>query len=353
MRWAKRHLTGDESMNLGMSGVAPLTPKDLPSEPAPAYWAPEGEHGDPRLREAIAAHVGVTPDRVFSTAGTSLANFLVYLAEARGGHVAVETPAYEALLRLPEAVGAAASTFRRDESRGWRVDPASLHRAVTPATRLLVVTDLHNPSGRRLADEDLDLLLSEAKRVGAAVLVDEVYLELDLSNRRTAALRDPCVLVTNSLTKAHGLGGLRIGWIVAEPERIERIARWNDLVCPAHSVPSIQVAKAYFPRAAEFLARNRDGIRARLEQVDAWVRGRRDVSWAKPDGGLTGFLRLPRGLDADRLADHARTRHGVQVVPGSFFQSREHVRVSYGLAERDLARSLAALGAAIDDLTRA
>ncbi|MCC7138417.1 MAG: aminotransferase class I/II-fold pyridoxal phosphate-dependent enzyme [Planctomycetes bacterium] len=353
MRWAKRHLTGFTPSNLGMSGLASLTAAEFPSAPPAAYWAPEGPYGDPELRAALAAREGVPPDHVFVSAGASLANFLVYLAEARGGHVACEAPAYEALLRLPAAVSASCSTFRRDPARGWRIDPASLRTAVRPGTRLLVVTDLHNPTGVRLHADDLALLLAEAARVGAAVVVDEIYRELDTVVRPTVARTlDPRVIVTNSLTKCHGLGGLRIGWILATPDRIERVAEWNDLVCPAHPVPSIAIAKAYLREADARVARSRAEAAARGAQTDAWVRGRRDVSWTKPDGGITGFLRLPAGSDGTAFAEHALATQGVRVVPGAFFQAPDHVRISFGLREPDLVRALGALGAALDAWAR-
>ena len=350
MRWAKRNLSAYAPENLGMSGIPAPSAEELPVPREIGFWAPEGEYGDPALREAVAVRAGVPPSHVFVSVGTSTANFLVYLAEARGAHVAVETPAYEALLRLPEAVGASVTTFRRVEGRRRRIDEASLDAALTPGTRLIVVTDLHNPTGLKLRPDDLALLCARAERLDAAVLVDEVYLELALEPARTAALAHPRVIVTNSLTKAHGLGGLRIGWVLAQPDRIARIAGWNDLVCPAHPVPSIAVAKAYLKDADRFVARTRERIRPRLEQVDRWVKARGDVSWERPDGGITGFLRCPPGVDGDRLADHAARAHGVRVVPGSFFQEPDHVRISYGLEEADLARALAALSRAIDDL---
>ena len=352
MRWAKRHLTGHAPSNLGMSGIPTVSPSDLPLPREIGYWAPEGEYGDAALRAAIASRYGVPVDRVFATAGTSLANFLVYLTFARGAHVAVETPAYQSLPATAAAVGARLSVFSRDESRGWRIDPASLERAVTKETRLLAVTDLHNPSGARLHADDLALLLSCAERVDAAVLVDEVYLELALLPAKTAALRSDRVIVTNSLTKAHGLGGLRIGWILAHPSRIAAIAGWNDLVSPAHGVPSIAIATSYLPRADAFLAKTKALIPPRLDRIDAWVRARRDVSWVKPAGGITGFLRLPAGMDGDRLAEHAATAHGVRVIPGSFFQAKDHVRISYGLPEADLDLALESLGRALDDALR-
>jgi aspartate/methionine/tyrosine aminotransferase len=350
MRWAKRHLASFSAGNLGMSGVAAPTTEELPVPAVLRHWEPEGEFGDPALRKAIAARYGVAPDRVFVSAGTSLANFLVTLALARGGHVAVETPAYEALLATPALLGGSVSTFRRVEDRGWRIDPSSLRAAVRPGTRLVVVTDLHNPSGAALDPADLDLLSSEAARAGARVLVDEVYLELSLVPRPSAAVARPEVVVTNSLTKAHGLGGLRVGWVIAPEEVVGRIAAVNDLVCPAHATLPIAVAKAYLPRADEFLSRARGEAAERLGRADAWVASRGDVSWQRPAGGLTGFLRLPEGMDGDRLASHALSRHGVQVIPGSFFQSPGHVRVSYGLPPADLDAALESLGRALDDL---
>ena len=352
MRYAKTKLTSYGGMNLGMSGIAGLTTADIPIPTDTPFWAPEGEFGDPGLRAAVAAHAGVGPERVFVSAGTSLANFLVYLTEARGAHIAVEAPVYEALTALPKAVSATCSTFRRDEARGWRIDPAALRAAVRPGTRLIVVTDLHNPTGARLHADDLALLLREAERVDAAVLVDEVYLEMDLEPRRTAALSHPRVIVTSSLTKAHGLGGLRIGWILADPARIERITHWNDLVCPAHPVPSIAVAKAYLAKAPEFLARTKAMIRERVEQADRWVRSRGDVSWGKPAGGISGFLRLPEGVRSDAFAEHAWSKHGVRVIPGAYFDADDHVRISYGLPTADLDRALATLGRALDDFPR-
>jgi len=354
MRWAKRHLTGFTPSNLGMSGIAGLTPSDVvPAGPTP-YWMPEGEFGDPDLRALLAAREGVPTDHVFVSAGASLANFLVVLTETRGtrgtrgAHIAVETPAYEALLRLPDAVGASLTAFRRDPARGWRLDPGSVRAAVRPNTRLIVVTDLHNPTGVRLHADDLALLLAEAERVDAAVVVDEVYREMDLTVRPTAARGHPRVIVTNSLTKAHGLGGLRIGWILAAPDRIARIAAWNDLVCPAHPVPSIAVAKAYLAQADARIAATRATIADRLERADAWVRGRPGVSWTRPDGGITGFLRLPAGTDGEAFAAFAFECHGVRVVPGAFFQAPDHVRLSFGLIPVNLDNALRALGTALD-----
>jgi aspartate/methionine/tyrosine aminotransferase len=351
MRWAKAFLDPADPLNLGLSGVSGPTPGEIPALRPPA----EGQVGDPeaRLKAALAERLGSRPESIHLASGTSHANFIAWLAFARGGRVAAETPAYEALQRLALAVGASLTTFRRDPARGWRIDARSLSEAALPGTSLIAVTDLHNPSGARLAPEDLDLLVRTAERVDALVLVDEVYLDFDPEDRPSAALRSPRVLSTNSLTKAHGFGDWRMGWVLGDPARIRAIDEWDDLVCPRLPRLPMWEALAYLPHAPARLARVRAEAGARIEQVDAWVRSRRDAWWTRPAGGLTGFVRLgthDRPLDGDVVARRLHEEAKVRVVPGSFFQMPGWIRLSFGLPADRLARALDALGATLDRL---
>lgn len=349
MRWAKAHLPQGDPHSLGLSGL-----------PRPAAGALAGildpflaGGADPRpaWKEALARHHGTAPECVHPALGTSHANFLVYLAFARGGHVAAETPAYEALHRLAPAVGATLSTFARRPETRWRVDPDELAAAAVEGTRLLAVTDLHNPSGARLDDSDLALLVEAAERLDAVVLVDEVYLDLDPQDRPSAATGHPRVVATSSLTKSHGLWDLRAGWVLGDPDRIAAVERWDDLVCPSQPPITARQALAYLPQAGACLEATRARSARRTEQVDRWVRGRGDVWWTRPDGGFTGFLRIGRPgrpLDGDAVARDLAAQAGVHIVPGSFFQRPAWLRISYMLEEADLDAALAALGEALD-----
>jgi hypothetical protein len=316
MRWAKAHLDGGPG-NLGMSGVRPLAPevrRELGLAVPLEVGAPEAG-----LKSALAERAGLDPERVFLAAGTSHANFAVFLALARGGHVACERPAYEALPALAGAVGARLDTFARDPERGWRIDPSSLAASVTPETDLVVVTDLHNPSGRRLEAEDLDLLVNAAEEADATVLVDEVYAGFDVPPRPTAALRHPRIVATNSLTKVHGLSDLRAGWVFASPDRIAAIDAWNNLVHPVLPPGPLADALAYLPHAEERLAALRGVFEARRAQVEAWVQRTPGVRWSTPHGGITGLVELTDGRDGDTVCRRAFEQHGVRGVPGSFF----------------------------------
>ncbi len=350
LRWAKAHLDWEAAaagtVCLGMSGVAPLAADDRAALGLPP--PPEVGSAIAGLKGALADRYGLGPAHVHLAAGTSHANFIVYLALARGGRIVVEEPAYEALHRLTDAVGATRRSLRRDPGRGWRIDPDSLAAAVDDDTDLIVLTDLHNPSGVRLVDEDLDAVLAAAARHDAHVLVDEVYSDFDPRERPSAVHRDGRVVVTNSLTKVHGLPDLRAGWVLADPAVIARIDAWDDLVHPALPPAPMVPAARYVAQARGRLEATRTRAAARAAQVDAWVATQPRVSWTRPDGGITGFLFLD-GFDGDAVAAAAWAREGVRIVPGRYFQVPEALRISFLLPEAELARALDALGRVLED----
>jgi aspartate/methionine/tyrosine aminotransferase len=349
MRWAKERIDGSDPRSLARSGVDRPAPSAVPGLlPAPS---PGEDPPERALRAAIARREGVPEGEVLLCQGTSHGNFLVHLAFARGGHVVSETPAYESLTRTTEAVGATLSTFVRRRETGWRVDRDSLRAALRPGTRLLTVTDLHNPTGAALHEDDLALLLDAAESVGAWLLVDEVYREFDPRRRRTARLRGGRVLVTNSLTKVHGLSELRAGWILGPPDALRAVAGWDDLVCPAHPELPRRQALLYLPHADRLAEATRATAAERILQVDRWVAARDDVRWTRPAGGLTGLLflgRPGRPLDGVEVARRLHDEHGVRAVPGAFFQVPDGLRVSFGIAPEALASSLDALGRTLD-----
>jgi aspartate/methionine/tyrosine aminotransferase len=289
----------------------------------------------------------VASDQVHLTSGSSGANFLVYHTFARGGGIAVETPAYEALHVLAPAVSAQLRTFDRPPGAQYRIDRDALARATSGGVDLIVATDLHNPSGTRLADEDYGLLIAAAEQHDARVLIDEVYLDFDASGRPSAARRHPRIIATNSLTKAHGLGDLRAGWILATPEDIRQLDEQDDLINPAHVISAMQAAADYLPGADAPLARTIAEARACQDIVEEWVARTPQAHWVPPDGGLTGFLLLAQDgkpLDGDRVAQRLMEEHGVRIVPGSFFQVRHALRISFLRERHALQAALASLG---------
>jgi aspartate/methionine/tyrosine aminotransferase len=147
-----------------------------------------------------------------------------------GDEVLIEHPTYEVIVDLLRYLGATVRTFERQMENGFRVDPKEIERQMTPRTRVIVLTNLHNPTGALMDETSLRAVGDIAKHHHALVLVDEVYLEAMYEQRpRSAYHLGEQFLVTSSLTKAYGLSGLRCGWVLATRELAQRMWHINDL----------------------------------------------------------------------------------------------------------------------------
>ncbi|MEA3043263.1 MAG: hypothetical protein QOH47_1101 [Sphingomonadales bacterium] len=344
MHWAKTrkpvryNLASSEVPHFRMDRWA-IDPADLELDGASCYRYPP-------LREAIAAKCGVTPERVVMADGTSMANMLAMSALiAPGDKVAIEHPAYEPMVAAAAHLGAEVRRFTRAPPR-FEIDPGTIPHGCT----LIVLTNLHNPTGNLTDRETLESIHEIAERAGAHILIDEVYLDAALPAQTTAALLGDRFVCTSSLTKCYGLSGLRCGWILAAPALAERLWRLNELfgVSQAHQAERLScIALARLDEVAAgipaLLARNR-------ALANAFVAGRYDLEMAPMTSGITAFPRLLRG-DADALDDLLRARHETSIVPGRFFGLADHFRIGIGSPTPVVEAGLERLGAALDSLT--
>ena len=195
-------------------------------------------YGYEPLKQSIASHCGAPPECVVLAEGTSMVNHLALASLLEpGDEVLVESPTYELLNATAGYIGAEVRSFQRRAEDGFQIDPDALSRLITPRTRLVVLTNLHNPSSVLTPEPVLREIGRHAASAGARVLVDEVYLEAVLGPQpRSAFHLGPEFVTTNSLTKCHGLNGLRCGWALAQPDIARRMWRLNDLfgVIPSH-----------------------------------------------------------------------------------------------------------------------
>ncbi len=330
MRFAKTRSSA--RCNLASSGIADCSLDDLQFTRADLALHGANAYGYRPLIEAIASRFGVPADCVVTAAGCSFANHLALAAlVSPGDEVLVEEPTYELLLSTLGYLGARVERFSRRLEDCWALEPNTVIRLISERTRLVVLTDLHNPSSARSEPDAIAAVAEAAARVGARVLVDEVYRELTFGEDSPSTVFRPegDIVVTSSLTKAYGLSGLRCGWILAPPDIAETMRRLNDLyaVAPPHVAERLSVlAFAQLPRfrrrATALLAANRAAYREilgehpRLEQVIF-------------EAGTTVFPRLRSG-DGDRLFETLIDRWDTSLVPGRFFGRPDHVRIGLG-----------------------
>jgi len=348
MEWAKLHSSA--KFILSASGVASYPLAELGVSPDHLEINGPDAYGHPPLISAIASRYEVPPDCVFTTAGTSLANHLALAATTSpGDEVLVEQPTYELLLSTARYLGLTVKRFQRPVSRDFQPDFGDLGRQLSKNTRLVVLTNLHNPSGALLSNETLKQTGDLARRVGARVLVDEVYLEMLFDERPVTAFRlDPeRFIVTNSLTKAYGLSGLRCGWVLASPEIIHRLWRINDLYAATAVFPGEQLSVIAFQKLAQIAARAKRLLDINRERLREFLQSRSDLKTFFPEYGTIVFPRLKAGTVED-LCRLLRDQFEVAVVPGKFFECPEHFRIGVGGEVEAMRASLEQLGRGLD-----
>ena len=348
MYWAKTSSTA--KFNLATSGVANLKLSELRVS-LDDLEITNGGYGYQPLIESIANRYRVDKDTVVTAAGTTFANHLALAALIKpGDEVLVEQPAYEPLLALIRYLGAHVKRFSRRFENRFQILPEELESLVTRNTRLIVITNLHNPSGVLIDTEATKRIGEIARRVGARVLIDEVYMECLFEEPPPTAFHlGHEFVVTSSLTKAFGLSGLRCGWIFAEPELARRMWLLNDLFAstPVHagerlSVVALQQVAEIGERAKQLLDRNR---RILNEFLDT----REDLEVIRPEFGTVMFPRVRHG-SSDALCQLLREKYETTVVPGRFFEMPAHFRIGITAGTDVVEAGLERLGKALDEL---
>ena len=307
---------------------------------------------DVALSAAIAAQCGVPADHVVTAVGSSGANFLALASLVRPGDaVLVEDPGYAPLAAAARLFGAEVIALPRPFARGYAVEPEALAAAITPRTRLVVLTRPHNPTGAVIDLPTLEAIADVAERARVHVLVDEVYLDtLGGASPSPAALVSERFISTSSLTKAYGLAGLRCGWALAAPAVAARMRAARAVVAPAPA-PSQRLALRAFADLALLADRARRIIETNRGRVQRTFASREDVAWVPPAGGTVAFPRLLRVADVDQLVDRLLVEQHTAVVPGRFFGHPQHLRIAFGMGAGELAHGLDAVAAALDAAT--
>jgi aspartate/methionine/tyrosine aminotransferase len=349
MHWAKTRPAA--KYDLAGSNVLACSIDDLQGAAGALSLEGRNDNGYQPLVDAIAAQYGVPSDHVTTAQGTSGANFLAFAALlSPGDDVLIERPGYDPLIGAVRLLGANVVRFDRVFDDGYRLDPERVAAALTPRTKLIVVTSLHNPSGAIASGEALEAIGRLAASRGAVVLVDEVYLDATPSEVIPAARRGDVFISTSSLTKSYGLAGLRCGWILSSPAIAERIRRARDVVDGTGSIVAERLAVLAFSQLDRLHARAVSLLAANRATVEAFLGTRDELEWVPPAGGTVMFPRI-RGLDdVSPFAERLLRERDTAIVPGRFFDAPAHFRLGFAIEGQRLAHGLQILGQALDGL---
>jgi aspartate/methionine/tyrosine aminotransferase len=339
MHWSKTQSRA--RFNLATSGVAHFPLCELPIDLKELEINGDNSYGYAPLQRAIAAHHGVDPECVVESAGTSMANHLAMAAIIEpGDEVLIEHPAYGPILDVACYLQANVKRFRRIEENGWAIDPADVRRCVTPKTRLIVITNLHNPTSALTPEAALREIGDIARSVGALVLVDEVYLDAVYENTpRTSFRLGPQFMVTSSLTKVYGLSGLRCGWILAQPDLAWKMDRLNDLYSATPVYPSELLSVAAFKHLDLLRERARRIVEADRKLLRDFLKQQSGLCTVNTNWGTTSFPRLLNG-NADVFLERLQSEFETSAVPGRFFEMSDHFRIGMGVNTEMFAEGL-------------
>lgn len=343
---AKYNLATSGVMNLPLAQL-PVGPQDLEiSGQTPGYgFAP--------LQESLSRYLKVPKECIVAAIGTSMANYLAYAGTLEpGDDVLVEQPAYESMFLAAQLAGANVVRFQRRFENGFAIDPSEVQRAITPKTRLIVLTNLHNPSGAFVTTETLRAIGKIAEQNGARVMVDEVYLEMFFDNPVPSSFHlGETFVVTSSLTKVYGLSGLRCGWILAAPELAQRLWHINDLFgnIPPHSAELMSIVA--LENISTIAQRSRNLLNANRALLNQFLDSRTDLELLRPPAGTVIFPRVTTG-NTGKFIELLREKYETEVVPGHFFEMPDHFRVGIGGDTEMLRVGLERMSSALDEFAR-
>jgi len=342
--------------NLSESGVHPLTLGELVDE-AGATDALLAEslryiqsNGTVALRALVASmYPGATPDHVQVTNGGAEANYVTtwHLVEP-GDEVVMMAPNYMQTRGLARAFGATVTEWplvNASDGNPWRVDIEALERLVTARTKLIIICNPNNPTGARFEADDLDRIAAIAARHGSWILSDEIYRGAELDGRETPSMwgRTERVIVTSGLSKAYGLPGLRIGWVVGPPSLVATLWSYHDYMTISPGALSDALARrALEPaRRQRILVRTRAILNDNFPVIAQWLDAHGALfSYTRPDAGAIVYVRYHHDMNSTELVTRLRLEKSVLIVPGDHFGMDGYLRIGFGDETTYLRRGL-------------
>ena len=357
--------------NLSESGVLPLSVEEvLEGADTTAKFLslglkyPESD-GSPELREHISTWYGARAENVLVTNGGSEANFTtLWGVLEKADHAAVMLPNYLQTWGLSRAYAAKTAPFylvERHENGTeprWALDIDGLHRAVTKKTKLIVVTNPNNPTGAVLTEEEMQEVVRAARRANAWLLVDEIYRGAEIQGPLTPTFwgRYDKLIITSGLSKAFGLPGLRLGWIVAPAKLIAKLCRYHDYTTLTPTIVSDRLARIVMEpvRREKTLERTRAIIRRNLPRLEQWIHAHGELfSYIPPVAGAITFFRYKLPISSPALFDRLIKERSVLITPGAHFGLGRYIRVGYGYDLDYTLRGLARVDLTLEELSRA
>ena len=352
MDWVAKH-HHSVRYDLGSSGISAVKLSELNVNMHDIDIGETYVGGRPELKKTVASLYNKKEENVIITDGASEANFLVCAALLNAGdEVIVENPTYAPMLEIPRGLGAKVKRIQRDRSNNFDIDLARLEDIVTKKTKLIVLTNLNNPTSAILSAKKLSAINSLARDCKALVMVDEIYKDAAFEHTFPSActLGDRFV-VTSSTTKTYGIGGLRIGWVAASEDVIKKVREVKVYTSVCSSPISEILTMHGIKNRKKFLDRTKKIVKKNIKMIREWAENNDNIEMYEPGFGIVRFPRL-NGIDPKKLAMHLLKKYSTLISPGEYFGMKGHFRIGLGMDEKILMAGLGNINRAINELKR-
>ena len=295
------------------------------------------EHrGKTALREVLAQQYGVAPADVLISPGAAAALFMVNTALlGPESSMVVVRPNYSTNIEVPRLLPCSVICLDLVFEDQYRLDLEKVEALTQPGARLISVTYPHNPSGAVISEEDLCGLIQIAERHDCHLLVDETYRDLHHGKiPRPAAAISPHAISVASMSKAYGMPGIRIGWVISRNLELQRLllaAKEQIFLCG--SVVDEEIALRVLEMRDRLLPEIRRQVERNCQAVTEWIDRQRVLEWVPPGGGVVCLPRVKEEVPIDLAAFYATLSDQLStyVGPGHWFEmSDRNFRLGFG-----------------------
>lgn len=355
LTWCRSHLD-TVKYDLARSNLKGFTKEELGLTLDHVELKNPVEQEPTRATQLLAQRYNLPLNQVKMGHGSTQVLFAVFEAILdRGDEVLLEVPNYEPLYALLNQKRCSIKMWERQFENNWQLDLVELERRIGRNTRAIVLTNLHNPTGVETAPEKIEAIGQIARDYKAYVVVDEVYLDNALvPSLKPGVLCGSNIISINSLSKAYGLGHLKFGWMATQNEAVMRRVDtiFDDYMNGPFTMPTQSIAARVLEIAPQLMEKSRKLIDENIKIVQNWISRHNNFRWVKPAGGTVGFVKLPPGVDDQRLSTLLMNKYQTLVPPGHYFWKKGFIRVSFGQEPDILRGGLRCITSAVEELSR-
>lgn len=306
--------------------------------------------GDDQLRKTISGlYPGADPSNVLVTSGSAEANFIFTWSHLEpGDRLVLMLPNYMQIWGLARGFGIEVVPFNLKQELNWSPDLDEVKRLITPGTKAVAVCNPNNPTGSVMSQRDMDAILGMAADVGAWVYSDEIYRGAELDGSETASFYGCTgydrVVVSGGLSKAYGLPGLRIGWLVGPQDVISGGWHHHDYTSISTGILSQWLANQVLQpeRRRKVLGRSRKMLNENIDILSRWVDSHNGLfSFIPPEASGMAFIKYSMTINSRELATRLREEKSVFIVDGDCFGMDGYIRIGFGSEKEYLKAGLA------------